>query len=87
MSGDNPSDQIRNLRQQVNSIERDAAAEREEASAAISQTIDEVAATAEGAAQAVNEKYQTAAETIRAHPFGYLIGAAAAGFILGRVLR
>jgi ElaB/YqjD/DUF883 family membrane-anchored ribosome-binding protein len=89
MSGesDKPADQVRNLRDQVKSIERDDAAERAEASAAISETIDQVAATAEDAAQQVIDKYQTAAESIRAHPFASVLGAAAVGFILGRALR
>jgi ElaB/YqjD/DUF883 family membrane-anchored ribosome-binding protein len=87
MSGENPSDEVRNLREQVKSIERDEVAEREAASAAISETIDQVTATAEDAAQKVNDKYQTAAESIRAHPFAAVLGAAAVGFILGRAWR
>jgi ElaB/YqjD/DUF883 family membrane-anchored ribosome-binding protein len=87
MSGENPTDNVRHLRQQVESVEREAAAEREEASATISETVDRVAATAEGAAQQVNDRYQTAAESIRSHPFGAVFGAAVVGFILGRALR
>jgi ElaB/YqjD/DUF883 family membrane-anchored ribosome-binding protein len=87
MSGDNPSDNVRNLREQVKSIERDEATGRAEASAAISETIDQVAATAEDAAQEVNDKVQTAAEAIRAHPFAAVFGAVAVGFILGREWR
>jgi ElaB/YqjD/DUF883 family membrane-anchored ribosome-binding protein len=89
MSGesDNPTDNVRHLREEVKSIERDEVAGREEASATISETIDQVAATAEDAAQRVNDKYQTAAESIRAHPFAAILGAAAVGFILGRTVR
>jgi ElaB/YqjD/DUF883 family membrane-anchored ribosome-binding protein len=89
MSGksDNPTDQVRDLRDEARTIEREAAAEREEASAAISETIDRVAATAEDAANKVNDKYQTAAESIRAHPFTAVLGAVAVGFILGRTWR
>ena len=46
----------------VRSIETEEAAERAEASAAVSETIDQVAATAEDAAQKVNDQYQSAAE-------------------------
>jgi ElaB/YqjD/DUF883 family membrane-anchored ribosome-binding protein len=87
MSGDNASDHVRNLREQVKSIGRDAASEREEASAAISEAIDQVAATAEDTAQQVIDKYQTAAESIRARPFAAVLGAVAVGFIIGRTLR
>ena len=89
MSGesDNPSDNVRNLRDQVKSIERDEVAEREAASEVISETIDQVSATAEKAAQKVNSTYETVAENVRAHPFAAILGAAAAGFILGRALR
>ena len=89
MSGesDSPSDNVRNLRDQVKSIERDEVAEREAASEVISETIDQVSATAEKAAQKVNSTYETAAENVRAHPFAAILGAAAAGFILGRALR
>ena len=75
------------LRDQVRSIEREAAIERAETSATISETVDKVAATAEDAAQAVNDKYQSVADTIRAHPVGYVLGAAFVGIILGRALR
>jgi ElaB/YqjD/DUF883 family membrane-anchored ribosome-binding protein len=78
---------VPDLREQTKSIERDAASEREEASALISETIDQVAATAEDAVQKVNDKYQTAAESIRAHPFAAVLSAAAVGFILGRAWR
>ena len=87
MSGDNPSVDIRQLRDQVESAESETAAEREAASAAISDAIDQAAAKAEDAAQAANEKYQTAAESIRAHPFAAVLGALAVGFILGRAVR
>jgi ElaB/YqjD/DUF883 family membrane-anchored ribosome-binding protein len=87
MSGENPSDNINNLRQQVNSIEPDTATEHEEASATISETVDKVTATAADAAQTVNAKYHTAAEGIRAHPFAAVLGGVAVGFILGRALR
>jgi proline dehydrogenase len=59
---------VRDLREQVKTIARDAAAEREEAAAVISETIEEIAATAEDAVQKVNDKYQTAAETIARIP-------------------
>jgi ElaB/YqjD/DUF883 family membrane-anchored ribosome-binding protein len=75
------------LREQVKSIQREEAADRAAASAAISETIDKVAATAEGAAQTVNDNYQTVADTIRAHPVAYVLGAAAVGLILGRAWR
>ncbi len=87
MSGNNPWDDVRNLRDQVKSIETEEAAERAEASAAISEAIDQVAATAEDAAQKVNDQYQLAAESIRAHPFAFVLGATAIGFILGRAWR
>jgi hypothetical protein len=50
----NPTHQVRNLREQVKSIERDEVAEREAASTVISETIDQVTATAEHAAQKIN---------------------------------
>jgi ElaB/YqjD/DUF883 family membrane-anchored ribosome-binding protein len=75
---------VHNLREQVKSIERDEAADRRAASAAISDTVDQVAATAEGAVQTLNEKYQKVSETIRTHPVAYVLGAAAVGIILGR---
>jgi hypothetical protein len=78
---------VHQLREEVKSIEREAAIERAETSAAISETVEKVAATAEGAAHAVNDKYQSVADTIRAHPVGYVIGAAFVGIILGRALR
>jgi hypothetical protein len=81
------ADQVRQLHEQVNSIERDAALGREAAAAAIGETIDQVAATAEQAAETVNTKYETAAEGIRAHPFAAILGAVAVGFVLGRALR
>ena len=83
----NPTDQVRNLREQVKSIERDEVAEREAASTVISETIDQVTATAERAAQKVNSNYEMVAENVRAHPFAAILGAAAAGFLLGRALR
>ena len=87
MSGENPSDNINNLRQQVNSIEPDTATEHEEASATISETDDKLTATAADAAQTVNDKYQTAAEDIRAHSFAAILSGVAVGFVLGRALR
>jgi ElaB/YqjD/DUF883 family membrane-anchored ribosome-binding protein len=78
---------VRDLREQVNFIEREAKSERAEASAIISETIDQVAATAEDVTQKVNDKYQSAAESIRAHPFTAVLGAAAVGLILGRAWR
>jgi ElaB/YqjD/DUF883 family membrane-anchored ribosome-binding protein len=87
MSGENPSDNISNLRHQVNSIERNAATEQDEASAMISETVDSVTATAADAAQIVDDKYHTAAESIRGHPFAAVLGGVAVGFILGRALR
>jgi hypothetical protein len=78
---------VHQLREQVKSIEREDAADRRATSEAISGTIDQVAATAEGAAQAVNDKYQSIADMIRAHPVGYVLGAAFVGIILGRALR
>ena len=71
----------------MKSVEREAAVERAETSAAISETIDQVAATAEDAAQKVNDKFQSAAESIRAHPFAAVFGAVAVGLILGRAWR
>jgi hypothetical protein len=78
---------VHDLREQVKSIQREEAADRQAASAAISETVDRVAATAEGAAQTVNEKYQTVSDTIRAHSVAYVLGAAAVGLILGRAWR
>jgi ElaB/YqjD/DUF883 family membrane-anchored ribosome-binding protein len=78
---------VHDLREQMKSIECDEAADRRAASAAISETVDQVAATAESAVQTVNDKYQTLAETIRAHPVAYVLGAAAVGLILGRAWR
>jgi ElaB/YqjD/DUF883 family membrane-anchored ribosome-binding protein len=78
---------VHDLRVQLNSIKREAASERAEASAIISETIDQVAATAENATQKVNDTYQSAAESIRAHPLTAVLGAAAVGLILGRAWR
>ena len=86
MSGES-ADQIRQLRDQVKSVEREAASERKAASAAIGEAIDRAAETTENAAQRVNAKYETAAETIRAHPFAAILSAAAVGFILARAVR
>jgi hypothetical protein len=78
---------VHDLREQVKSVERDEAADRQAASAAISETVDQAAATAENVAQKVNDKYQTISQTIRAHPVAYVLGAAAVGIIFGRALR
>jgi ElaB/YqjD/DUF883 family membrane-anchored ribosome-binding protein len=78
---------VHELRVQLNSIRREAALERAEASAIISETIDRVAATAKDASQKVSDTYQSTAESIRAHPFAAILGAAAVGLILGRTWR
>jgi ElaB/YqjD/DUF883 family membrane-anchored ribosome-binding protein len=78
---------VHDLREQVKSIDRDDLADRQAASAAISATVDEVAATAEAAVQKVNANYQAVTESIRAHPVAYVLGAAAVGLILGRAWR
>jgi ElaB/YqjD/DUF883 family membrane-anchored ribosome-binding protein len=85
--GDNHTDRVRDLREQVKSIERDEVADRKAASTVVSETVDQVAATAEHAARNVNSTYEAAAETIRTHPFAAILCAAATGFILGRALR
>ena len=86
MSGGS-ADQIRELREQVRAIEREEKSGREAVSSAIGDTIDQVAATAEGAAQKVNATYETAADTLRAHPFAAMLGAAVVGFVFGRARR
>ncbi len=82
-----PEEQVRELHDEIRTLEREEAAARAAVSEAIGDKIDRAAATAEAAAQSVNNTYETAAATIRAHPFAAVLGAAAAGFILGRVLR
>ena len=88
MSGesDNP-DNVHHPHDQVETAESEAAAEHETASTAFSDAIDHAATIAQDAAQAANAKYQTAAESIRAHPFAAVLGGVAVGFILGRALR
>ena len=81
------SEEVRNLREQVKSIERQDASERSATSAAIGNTIDNAAERAEHAAQTVNSTYDMTAESIRTHPFVAVFGACVAGFILGRAIR
>jgi ElaB/YqjD/DUF883 family membrane-anchored ribosome-binding protein len=82
-----PMDQVRVLREQVETAERETVSEREAASTVIAETIDQVAATAQHAAERVNTNYEMVAQNVRAHPLGAILVAAAAGFIVGRALR
>jgi ElaB/YqjD/DUF883 family membrane-anchored ribosome-binding protein len=82
-----PKERIHNLHDDVEAIQREAANARAAASEVIADRIDEVAATTVRAIQGVNNRYETAAESIRAHPFTAMFAAAAVGFIVGRALR
>jgi ElaB/YqjD/DUF883 family membrane-anchored ribosome-binding protein len=89
MSGETgrPMDQVGVLREQVEAAERERVSEREAASTVIAETIDQVAATAQHAAERVNTNYEMVARNVRAHPLGAILVVAAAGFIVGRALR
>jgi ElaB/YqjD/DUF883 family membrane-anchored ribosome-binding protein len=82
-----PLDQVRVLREQVETAERETVSEREAASTVIAETIDQVAATAQHLAESVSTNYEMMARNGRAHPLGAILVAATAGFIIGRAWR
>jgi hypothetical protein len=83
----NSDERIRDLQDEVRSLEREDAVERAATSEAVADRIDQVAGTVVGVTQSVNSKYETVVEQIRARPLAAIFSAAAVGFIFGRALR